>query len=81
MLAMGRPRRTRRAIPMWLSVLLAVFPALGGSVPLLMLLTGHPQIGDLSRRNSELVAGIGSVLVFTVLALAILSVVSRRAMR
>ena len=81
MLTMDRPGPTSKAIPKWFSALLVVLPALGLSVPLLMSLTGHLQVGDLSPRDSDLVAGIGSVLVFTVLALAILSVVLRRARR
>ena len=78
---MGRPDPINKAIPRWLTVLVAALPAGGTGVALLLagILGVQIRVFNLSPRDSGLVAGIGLILVFTVLALLILCIALMRA--
>jgi len=72
-----------KLLPRWALFLVTALPGLATAVLFLLLgLTDHlPQIFNLSIRDSMLVLGIGSVLVFTIVSLTILSLVLSRALR
>ena len=80
---MRRSDPVNKAIPRWLTILVSVLPA-GGSAAILLVLAlfGIPvRMFNLSPKDSFLVVSIGAVLIFTVLALAILCLALMRALR
>jgi len=82
MRTMSTQNRNAKALPRWLSGLLGGIPGLAVVATLLVMgLTGHHHLFNLSTRDSFLVAGIGSVLIGLVLSLFIICMILIRSMR
>jgi branched-subunit amino acid transport protein len=76
MRTMATQNRVRKALPRWVSGILGGLPGLAAVLTLVVMnFTGRNQIFNLSARDSYLVAGIGSVLVGTVLSLSVLCII------
>ncbi len=72
-----------KAVPRWITILVSALPAGGTAATLflLFLLNVRVQIFNLSPKDSFLMASLGALLVFTVLALLILCLALMRALR
>lgn len=82
MRVMGDRDRMSKVLPRWGVGLLAALPALGAAITeILFSLTGHQQLFNLSPKDTFLVVGIGSGLVFIILDLAILCAALTSALR
>ena len=80
---MNRSDPINKGVPRWITVLVSVLPAGGPSATFLALfiLNVRPRLFNLSPKDSFLVAGIGLILLFTVLALLILCLALMGALR
>ena len=70
-------------VPRWVLLLVSVLPAGGTAVTFILasLLDVHIKLFNLSPRDTGLVAGLGLILVFTILALLIYCIALIRALR
>ena len=80
---MRRSDPTNQVLPRWAMLLVSGLPAGGTAVTFILasLLDVRIKLFNLSPRDSDLVAGIGLVLLFTVLALLIDCIALMRALR
>ena len=80
---MRRSDPTNNVMPPWATYLVSALPAGGATATLALLygLNGRIQLFNLAPKDSFLVAAIGAVLVFTILALLIYCMALMRALR